>query len=258
MNVCQQEKTPQEKVEAIFALDLDPIKIKLMDAREGQGWSRDEVDWYELQYRRFLTLMARYPDEVIVPDTNVDKFWHAHILDTMKYADDCQQVFGHFVHHFPYFGLRGEEDAANLSQAAQNTTHLYQMEFGGVQAPVDACFKRDTNARTVADAAAKAAHCGVAKAAHCGVAKAAHCGVAKAAHCGVAKAAHCGVAKAAHCGVAKAAHCGVAKAAHCGVAKAAHCGVAKAAHCGIPVGKSNADDIVTAMGRPSLDCVPAA
>jgi hypothetical protein len=128
------KRTAEQMVEAVFALDLEPIKHKLMDKREGYGWSRTKAEHLELQYRRFLALLAKYPDEVIAPSSDVDKFWHGHILDTMKYARDCDAVFGYFLHHYPYFGMRGEEDAANLARAAQNMRRLYQQEFGAVQA----------------------------------------------------------------------------------------------------------------------------
>ncbi|HEY0845696.1 MAG TPA: hypothetical protein VGE12_10015 [Noviherbaspirillum sp.] len=134
MNQQAQHKAPEHMVEAIFALDLDPIKFKLMDKKEGHGWSREKADRLELEYRRFLALTAKYPNEVIAPSTEVDKFWHGHILDTMKYAADCQKVFGYFLHHFPYFGMRDAEDAANLADAAATTRRLYQQEFGGAAA----------------------------------------------------------------------------------------------------------------------------
>jgi len=124
------DKTAAQIIEAVFALDLDPIKFKLMDAKEGHGWTREEADRHELEYRRFLALVAKYPEEAITPDTDVDKFWHGHILDTMKYAEDCERVFGYFLHHFPYFGMRGDDDAANLAEAAARTRSLYQQEFG--------------------------------------------------------------------------------------------------------------------------------
>lgn len=127
-------RTAEQMTKAVFALDLDPIKFKLMDAKEGHGWTREEADRHELEYRRFLALVAKYPEEAITPDTDVDKFWHGHILDTMKYAEDCEQVFGYFLHHFPYFGMRGDEDAANLAEAAAKTRSLYQQEFGHLDA----------------------------------------------------------------------------------------------------------------------------
>ena len=123
-------KTVIEVVAAIQNLNLDPIKLKLMDPEEGQGWSREYVDRMEVAYKRFLTLLVKFPDETIAPTKDVDKFWHGHILDTLKYAEDCQNVFGYFLHHFPYFGMRGEEDAANLRAAADRMHAIYEREFG--------------------------------------------------------------------------------------------------------------------------------
>lgn len=123
-------KPVEQAVAAIEALDLAPVKYKLMDAKEGQGWTREQADHYESEYKRFLMLHAKYPDEAMAPDTNVDKFWHAHILDTMKYAEDCDNTFGYFLHHVPYAGMNETEDAANLAAAADNMARLYRKEFG--------------------------------------------------------------------------------------------------------------------------------
>src|SRR5438309_11041082 len=123
----------EQVIAAIEALDLDPIKLKLMDSEEGQGWSREYADRMELAYKRFLTLLATHPKETLAPCKDVDKFWHGHILDTLKYAEDCDTVFGRFLHHFPYFGMRGAEDAANLAKAAETTRRLYRQEFGSTQ-----------------------------------------------------------------------------------------------------------------------------
>ncbi|HUG78100.1 MAG TPA: glycine-rich domain-containing protein-like [Burkholderiales bacterium] len=126
----QASKPVAQVIAAIQALDLGPIKLKLMDPEEGQGWSREYVERMELAYKRYLTLMVKYPEQTIAPTKDVDKFWHGHILDTMKYAEDCQSVFGYFLHHFPYFGMRGEQDAANLRAASANMHALYVREFG--------------------------------------------------------------------------------------------------------------------------------
>ena len=32
---------------------------------------------------------------------DVDEFWHQHILDTRKYRDDCENIFGHYMDHTP-------------------------------------------------------------------------------------------------------------------------------------------------------------
>jgi len=110
-------------------LDLRPIKVKLMDPHSGEGWTEEYTDKVEIWYRRFLALSLEYPQKLLVVNDAVDTFWHYHILDTRKYADDCQQVFGHFLHHFPYFGMRGEEDARNLQKSFDDTMDLMKQEF---------------------------------------------------------------------------------------------------------------------------------
>jgi len=254
MQVQSAGKPVEQIVAAIQALDLDPIKVKLMDPEEGQGWSREYLDQMEIEYKRFLTLSAKYPEETIATSKDVDKFWHGHILDTLKYAEDCQNVFGYFLHHFPYFGMRGEEDAANLAEAGKTTNRLYEKEFG------EAVPRRAAYC-SVAATGEKTAYCSVA------IAKPAYCSVAvtaeKAAYCSVA------IAKSAYCSVAvtgeKAAYCSVAiaKPAYCSVAatgeKAAYCSVAiaKPAYCSVAIAKS-AYCSVAATGEQAAYCSVAA
>jgi hypothetical protein len=39
-------------------------------------------------------------------------------------------MFGYFLHHFPYFGMRGEDDAAALRAASERMHEIYEREFG--------------------------------------------------------------------------------------------------------------------------------
>lgn len=114
---------------AIFDLDLDPIKVKLMHAESGEGWAREQADVVEAEYRRFLVLMKTYPDEQVAPLADVDTFWHYHILDTLKYAEDCENIFGYFLHHFPYVGLGGESDHEAHEAVALRMCELYEHTF---------------------------------------------------------------------------------------------------------------------------------
>jgi hypothetical protein len=114
----------------IEATDFGMIKLKLQDREEGQGWTNEQCDEAEIEYKKFLALKRTYHEKEIVPNRMVDIFWHQHILDTMKYAEDCENLFGYFVHHFPYFGMNGEEDANNLVNAFEETKELYSKHFG--------------------------------------------------------------------------------------------------------------------------------
>lgn len=114
----------------IESLDFSMIRMKLMDLEEGRGWTAHHARRVEEEYRRYLALTMLHGAKSVVPSQEVDAFWHYHILDTQAYAEDCDKVFGGFLHHFPYFGMRGAEDAAALSQAYDETLSLYEAEFG--------------------------------------------------------------------------------------------------------------------------------
>jgi len=190
-----------QDMHAIAALDLEPIKVKLMHEESGEGWTLERANAVEFEYRRFLILMKKFPNEQTAPLVDVDTFWHYHILDTMKYAADCDAVFGHFLHHFPYIGLRGEDDEAAHIRVGLRMKELYEDTFGEDYVR-EAAANADTAHSGVA--AASYAHSGVVgtQFAHSGVigAKFAHSGVvgAQTAHSGVAGAsyAHSGVASA--------------------------------------------------------------
>ncbi|CAN7513174.1 hypothetical protein LJR289_003518 [Pseudoduganella sp. LjRoot289] len=167
---------------AIAELDLEPIKVKLMHEESGEGWSLERANATEFEYRRFLILMKKYPHEQTAPLVDVDTFWHYHILDTLKYAADCEAVFGYFLHHFPYIGLRGEADEEAHRRVGERMKELYETTFG------EDYVRGAAKLAAFSGVAAKAAFSGVAaKAAFSGVAaKAAFSGVAaKAAFSGI-------------------------------------------------------------------------
>ena len=108
-------------------LDLEPVAFKL---QLEHGWSLDRVNHAIRQYRLWLKMIARYPDVSIIPNKEVDEAWHTHILDTRKYAVDCDRIFGHFLHHFPYFGMRGAEDRHDLHTAFAKSQSMMMEAFG--------------------------------------------------------------------------------------------------------------------------------
>jgi hypothetical protein len=116
---------------AVMQLDLEPIKTKLMHVESGEGWSLEKANAVEKEYRRYLCLMKLYPEEDTAPLVDVDTFWHYHILDTMKYAADCERVFGYFLHHYPHIGLSGseKEDLARF-ESGDRLRELYEATFG--------------------------------------------------------------------------------------------------------------------------------
>jgi hypothetical protein len=114
----------------IEQLEFKQQKLKMQDANEGENYSRTQAEEAESEYKRFLILLELYPEKPIVPNKVMDTFWHYHILDTRKYHEDCKKVFKGYLHHYPYFGLNGPEDAKNLNDAFEETLFLYEKHFG--------------------------------------------------------------------------------------------------------------------------------
>jgi hypothetical protein len=92
-------------------------------------WSQERANAVETEYRRFLYLMKTFPAMETAPLEDVDTFWHYHIFDTMKYARDCEQVFGYFLHHYPYLGMEGEDGMPVQQQAGERMRELYESTF---------------------------------------------------------------------------------------------------------------------------------
>lgn len=88
-------------IDRLKTLDLKPIAYKLMHPNSGNGWNPTQTQQAIAQYLIFLYFIYHYPHSQLVPTPEIDQVWHQHILDTQKYAKDCQKLFGRFIHHFP-------------------------------------------------------------------------------------------------------------------------------------------------------------
>jgi len=132
MNAIRNAKPLDQIVAAIHALDLESVKSRVMDAELGEGWSREYSDSVAAAYKTYLTMLVKYPDDSadIMLARDVDEFWHTHILQTVKYSEDCAQVFGFYLHHYPHVGERNAEDLAKREALAAKTRQLYEREFG--------------------------------------------------------------------------------------------------------------------------------
>ena len=149
---------------AIDGLDFERIKAKLLHRHRGAMTSQ-VVAQAEAGYRQFLKLAAKYPEAPVVPNEAVDEFWHMHILDTQRYAADCERIFGYIVHHDPYMGIDGEEDEARLLEAAKRSDTLFAREFGAT-AQAAYCIRPMADASSAAycicpmtDASSSTAYC---------------------------------------------------------------------------------------------------
>jgi hypothetical protein len=108
----------------IMALDLEAQGFKLCLE---EGWTVEQVDEAIGRYRAFLHAIRHHPGHPLAPSKQVDTVWHAHILDTERYISDCQRLFGRYVHHYPYSGLLGEDEAEMQRHHFEKTQEVIGM-----------------------------------------------------------------------------------------------------------------------------------
>jgi len=133
------EFVPQEKIDEAVAvvnsLDFSQMNDKLENY---YGWSKEDVVLMNDYYKKWLVIHACYPELAIAPSAKLDEYWHMHILDTQKYMEDCQLVFGRYLHHYPYFGLEGDKE--DLNKGFELTRKLFMHHFGhDLTGPANPC-----------------------------------------------------------------------------------------------------------------------
>lgn len=118
----------------ICAIDFSMIiyKITNPDPNIARIWDEESAIKVINYYKNYLWLLRKYSQEypVIPPSVDIDEIWHHHILDTYKYHEDCTAIFGQYLHHYPYFGMRGESDYLELERTFKITQKLHLEEFG--------------------------------------------------------------------------------------------------------------------------------
>lgn len=117
---------------AIISLDFSEIVNQLSRNIDTSGWDFENATVVSVMYKNFLFLCAKYDNERIVPSFDVDAFWHNHILETSRYEKDCNEIFGRFLHHYPYFGYRNDEEKSNWEEVFKRTQSLHKLQFGDI------------------------------------------------------------------------------------------------------------------------------
>ncbi len=119
--------TPQGMNAAISSIDLTPI---MLTVSKKQGWNDEVSQLMEIAYKGYLHLCKTFPEQTFVPTPAMDEVWHTHMLDSIKYMQDCDNTIGSYLHHFPYFGIRSDEDRLLMEATFNSTVEAFQKELG--------------------------------------------------------------------------------------------------------------------------------
>ncbi len=116
-------------VEKVYSqiLELD-LNIILSRLKNKEVVPLEYLSTIERNYKQWLTLTKCYPKESLVPSQMVDIIWHEHILDTKRYQEDCNQIFGYYLHHNPCDALT-EQEKEELHLNFSKTRELWEKHF---------------------------------------------------------------------------------------------------------------------------------
>lgn len=94
----------------------------------------DHIERIEREYRRFLGIIAAYPDDRFPVSEVVDEMWHVHILFTRDYARMSAAVRGEYINHDP---VLTEDQRLALEPFYLEGTLVRYHEIYGEEAPLD-------------------------------------------------------------------------------------------------------------------------
>ena len=80
-------------------IDWNPLRDR---CQRGLGWNTGYTGQVLEQYQRYLALKVATEDwgaTILSPPLPIDAMWHEHILDTKRYAQDCEIIMDRFLHH---------------------------------------------------------------------------------------------------------------------------------------------------------------
>ncbi|WP_131795795.1 hypothetical protein [Fluoribacter gormanii] len=99
-----ESQNPSNKIDNLN-LDLIKKKLEMSNQEGGYEWPKDAIDIAINSYKSFLkrasTNILNNSEVLLQPEPIADIVWHVHILFTKKYHDDCNSIFGQYLHHQP-------------------------------------------------------------------------------------------------------------------------------------------------------------
>lgn len=105
------------------------LAIKKIVELKPEMWDLARAEKAVLDYQRYMALTKAMGGVQLVPNGDIDEVWHMHILDTRAYMQDCDDLFGEYLHHYPYFGMLDEENHQNWLDVQNQSEQIWQSLF---------------------------------------------------------------------------------------------------------------------------------
>ena len=113
-------------LELVRSIPLDRQRVRIVAKH---GLTDEEAEKWLDEYRKWVALRRCFEGAYMVPTAVVDEVWHEHIVDTRRYTDFCERVFGRYLHHEPIIDP-SENQSKSAKQAFTFTKQMWAKCFG--------------------------------------------------------------------------------------------------------------------------------
>ena len=121
----------RERINTALCWDLGDVGRFMIVRQRANG---DHVGRIAREYRRFLGIIAAYPNDRFPISEPVDAMWHVHILFTRDYTRMSLAVRGEYINHDP---VLSEAQRAALEPFYIGGTIARYREIYGEEPPID-------------------------------------------------------------------------------------------------------------------------
>lgn len=93
------------------------------------NWTPDYTEHVIYEYMRFMVLRSKNTN--LSPSNEIDKCWHMHLLNPIKYYNYCMKTFNNIIDHNPEMSYDQKEKKLRLN----NTLVEYKKKYGEFKYP---------------------------------------------------------------------------------------------------------------------------
>jgi hypothetical protein len=115
-DISDQFHLSEDQLDRLRVIEDYDLWFVVERVRAKQVLSAQRVDEAVTEFRKYMALIALGHAELGMHSSDVDEIWHNFILFTREYAEFCQRICGHMIHHRPNTSRRPELPQASVSE----------------------------------------------------------------------------------------------------------------------------------------------
>ena len=100
-NILENVYLSEQQIERLRTIEEYDLWFIIERVKAKKILSEDLTDQAITEFKKYMALVALGHEELGMHSSEVDEIWHNFILFTREYAEFCERVCGHMIHHRP-------------------------------------------------------------------------------------------------------------------------------------------------------------